>query len=375
MRAPSILFRRLAAWSFLPAAALGVLAAQAPSPPAWSLTETARLRYEGEINQRMVADGARFYFTTRRGWVYAVDAERRTVAWRFGAEAPIHRPPAVSSSLIAAADEDRTVYCLNADGLLIWAYRGDGPPAADPLWLGQRLIVALRSGPLIALNAQHPEEIWRAAFEKDLICATAAWRGCILCACRDGLIRVLDADGRPAGTIAAGGPLAGSLTVEEDRIYAGREDGVLCALDAGRRSVVWRMRIGGEAAARPVIDGRRMFLTASNGALFAVNKNNGGIYWWRPLPSRVVFGPALWRGRVVAASASPVLFSFKPRTGEPAGDYRGVADWKADPQVRGGLLLLHTYDPDALEGTLWFLGPPSPPLARTDTTIKGEKSP
>ncbi len=375
MRVLWALLQRFAAGILLSTAAFGAPAAQTPVPPAWALTETARLKYEGEINQRVVAAGARLYFTTRRGWIYAVDAERRTVSWRFGAEAPIHRPPAVSSSLIAAVDEDRTVYCLNADGILNWAYRGDAPAAADPLWLGPRLIVALRSGALIALNAGHPAEIWKAAFDKDLVCSIAAWRGRILCACRDGLIRVLDGDGRPEGTIDAGGALAGPLTVEEDRIYAGRADGVLCALNARRRSVVWRMRIGGEVGAPAAISGRRMFLTASNGVLFAVNKNGGEIYWWRPLPSRVVFGPALWQGRIVAATASPVLFSFRPRTGDPAGDYRGASDWKADPQVCDALLLLHTYDPDTGEGTLLFLGPPSPPPANAGTPIKGAKSP
>jgi outer membrane protein assembly factor BamB len=375
MQAPLFFLRRTVAWVLFPAAAFGILAAQTPGPPAWPLAEIARLTYEGEINQRTIAEGARLYFTTRRGWIYAVDTEHRTVSWRFGADALIFRPPAVAGTRIAAVDEERTVYCLNADGLLNWAYRAEGPPAADPLWLGPRLVVSLRSGPLIALNAEHPGELWRVSFEKGLICSTAVWRGRILCACRDGLVRILDAEGRPAGTLDAGGPLVGPLTVEENRVYAGREDGVLCALDLQRSSVVWRIRIGGEVAAPAVIDGRRLFLTASNGVLIAVNKNGGDILWWRPLPSRMVFGPALWRDRVAAASASPVLFSFRPRTGEPMGEFRGPADWKADLQERAGLLLLHTYDPDAREGTLLFLGMPNPAPAKTGAPIKGAKSP
>ncbi len=369
--------RRIAALLLSAAAVSGGAAAQTPGPPAWPLTEIARLTYEGEINQRAVAAGARLYFTTRRGWIYAVDAERRTVSWRFGAEAPVFRPPAVAGSLIAAVDEGRTVYCVNAEGLMNWAYRGDSLAAADPLWLGGRLIMAFRSGLVIALNAEHPGELWRTVFEKDLVRSTAVWRNRILCACRDGLIRMLDADGRPAGTLDAGGALAGPLTVDDDRIYAGREDGVLCAFDPGSGSIVWRMRIGGEVAAPAIIDGRRLFLTASNGVLFAINKNGGDILWWRPLSSRMVFGPALWRDRVVAAAASKVLSSFQPRTGLPAGEYRGTADsdWKADPQARKGLLLLHIYDPDAREGTLLFLDLPNPAPAKAKPPIKGAKSP
>ena len=375
MHAPLSHLRRIAVRILSVAAVLGPAAAQTPGPPAWPLTEIARLTYEGEINQRAIAAGARLYFTTRRGWIYAVDAERRTVSWRFGAEAPFYRPPAVAGSLIAAVDEDRTIYCVNTDGLLNWAYRGDSPAAADPLWLGSRLIVALRSGLIIALNAEHPGELWRSVFEKDLVRSTAVWRGRVLCACRDGWIRILDAEGRAAGALDAGGPLAGPLTIEEDRIYAGREDGVLCALDARDGSVVWRMRIGGELTGPAVIDGRRLYLSCGNGVLFAMNKNGGDILWWRPLPSRLVFSPVLWRNRVVAAAASKILSSFQPRTGLPAGEYTGTADWKADPQERDGQLLLHIYDPDAREGTLLFLGLPNPAPAKTDAPIKGAKSP
>ncbi len=106
-----------------------------------------------------------------------------------------------------------------------------------------------------------------------------------------------------------------------------------------------------------------------------MNKNGGDILWWRPLPSRLVFSPVLWRDRVVAAAASKILSSFQPRTGLPAGEYTGTADWKADPQERDGQLLLHIYDPDAREGTLLFLGLPNPAPAKTDAPIKGAKSP
>ena len=262
MPIPFHLRRRVAAFFLISPLLAALSAAQTPAPPAWALAETARLTYEGEINRRAVAAGPRIYFTTRRGWIYAVDTARRAVDWRFGAERPIFRPPAVAGSLIAAVDEGRTIYCLNADGILNWSYRADGPAAADPLWLGPQLIVALRSGPVIALNAEHPGVIWRAEFENDMVRSTAAWRGRVLCSCRDGWIRVLDARGRPAGAWNVGGPLAGPLTVEEDRVYAGREDGVLCALDARDGSFVWRMRIGGELAAPVVIDGRRLYLSS-----------------------------------------------------------------------------------------------------------------
>jgi outer membrane protein assembly factor BamB len=375
MPIPFHLRRPMAAFFLISSALAALLAAQTPAPPAWALAEAGRLTYEGEINRRAVAAGPRIYFTTRRGWIYAVDTAHRAVDWRFGAERPIFRPPAVAGSLIAAVDEGRTIYCLNADGILNWSYRADGPAAADPLWLGPQLIVALRSGPVIAFNAEHPGEIWRAVFENDMVRSTAAWRGRVLCSCRDGWIRILDARGRPAGAWNVGGPLAGPLTVEEDRVYAGREDGILCALDARDGSFIWRMRIGGELAAQVVINGRRLYLSSGNGVLFAMNKYGGDILWWRPLPSRLVFSPVLWRDRVVAASASPLLSSFQPRDGKPAGEFRGTADWKADPLERNGLLLLHTFDPDAQEGTLIFLDLPKPAPAKTGAPIKGAKSP
>jgi outer membrane protein assembly factor BamB len=375
MHTPLSLLWQMAAWICLPAAALGTPAAQTPGPTAWPLAETARLTYEGEINQRAVAEGTRLYFTTRRGWIYAVDAEHRVVSWRFGADAPILRPPSVSAALIAAVDEANTVYCLTVGGALNWVYHADSPAACEPAWLGPRLIVALRGGPLLALSAGHPGELWRVELEKGLVRSMAVWRDRILCACGDGLVRMYGPDGSPAGTVDAGGSLSGTLTIDGDRVYAGRQDGFLCCLEPAKGSVSWRMRIGGELTAPVLVDGRRLFLTASNGVLFAINKNGGDILWWRPLPSRMVFGPVLWQERIVAASASPALSSFRPRTGEPLGEFRGTADWKADPQGRGGLLLLHTFDPDAREGTLLFLSPIKPAPAKTGTPIKGAKSP
>ena len=375
MPIPALLLRRIAACFLLIFPAAAPAAVQTAAPPAWPLVEAARLTYEGEINRRAVADGPRIYFTTRRGLIYAVNTERRTIVWRFGAEGPIYRPPAAAGDLIAAVDEGRMVYCLNADGALNWSYRADGPAAADPLWMGSRLIVALRSGPIVALNAAHPGELWRAEFEKDLVISTAIWNGRILCAGRDGWVRILDAEGRPAGAWDFGGPLAGPLTVEKDRVYAGRQDGVLCALDPRDGSIIWRMRIGGEPAASAFIDGRHLYLSSGNGVLFAMSKNGGDILWWRPLPSRLVFRPLLWQNRVVAVAASKIISSFQTRTGQPAGEYQGTADWKADPQEMNGQLLLHTYDPDTREGALIFLDPPNTAPAKNVAPIKGAKSP
>jgi outer membrane protein assembly factor BamB len=373
MRMPFPFFRLLAAWILITSGLAP--GGQSPPPPAWPLVEAGRLTYEGEINQRAVAAGARIYFTTRRGWIYAVDPAGRSVSWRFGADAPILRPPSVSTALIAAVDDANTVYCLTIDGALNWAYHGDSPAACEPVWLGPRLIVALRGGPLLALRAEHPGELWRVELEKGLVRSMAVWRDRILCACGDGRVRIYGPDGSPAGTVDTGGSLSGPLTIDGDRVYAGREDGVLCCLEQAKGSLSWRMRIGGELAAPVLVDGRRLFLTASNGVLFAVNKSGGDILWWRAMPSRLVFGPVLWQERIVAASAFPVLSSFRPRTGEPLGEFRGTADWKADPQGRDGLLLLHTYNSDAREGTLLFLGLPNPAPAKTGAPIKGAKSP
>jgi outer membrane protein assembly factor BamB len=340
---------------FLPGAAAQTTAA----PAAWALAEAGRLTYEGEINQRAVAAGSRIVFTTRSGWIYAVETATMTVAWRYAVGAPISRPPAVSDRYVAVIDEANTLHCLTAGGILNWSFRAEGPSAVGPVFLGPAIVIGLRSGGVIALAGEHPRELWRSGDGDAPIREIAVWRGRLLVAGSDGRIAILGADGRIDGALDAGGPISGALTLDEDVLYVGRRDGLLCALDLAAAKVRWRMRLGGTPNGPGLIDERRLFLAADSGVLFALNKNGGDILWWRPLPSRMVFAPILWQGRLAAASISPILSSYRPATGEPLGDYKNPGDADADPMIRDGRLLLHVYDADRREGTLLFLAPPA----------------
>jgi len=340
----------------------------APAGPAplWALIEAGRLTYEGEINRRTIDLGHLIVFTTKAGWIMAVDPERKSLVWQYHARALILRPPAAGESRVAAVDSENTIYCLASDGAMVWEFQSRDAIACDPVIFSRGVVVAFESGAIAVLSLERPEEVWRINFDNGAARSMAVWNDRIVVADGEGKLRVLAANGSAGPPIDAGAPVSGPLTVEDNRLYAGREDGVLFCSDLIRRYIRWTRRTGGTLFAPPFLEGRSIYAATANGVLYALSKNSGEMEWWRPLNSRGAFTPAFWQGKIVASSMSPVLVSFDPKSGEVTGEFRRAGDWSSDPRPLDGALLIHAYDRQSGQGTLVFLQPPPSAPAKTN---------
>jgi hypothetical protein len=282
----------------------------------------------------------------------------KAIAWRYACAAPVLRPPVVGGGLIVVFDESGGVHVLHSDGRPAGGWRIESPPFDDPVFLGRALIILFPSGRLSAFSPESAKERWRISLEPGVPKALSVWNDELLVAGGDGMIRRFSSSGERIALLDAGGAFVPPLFVDGDHVYASREDGFYFCINIRRMKIRWRRNIGGLPGAPPAVSPRSLFLAVSNGVLLALDKSSGTVRWWRPLPSRAVFGPTLWMGRIAAASRSFLVSSFHPDTGEPQGEYDAGSEVRANPLAIPGFLALHFFDNDKGEGSLLFLKEP-----------------
>lgn len=192
--------------------------------------------------------------------------------------------------------------------------------------------------------------------------------GVVYAADRHGLVRALDAEngkrkwsqdvsGEKTGfswNIFAKGPsarISGGLTLEQDRLYFGTENGEIFALDTDNGEVVWRTEVGGEVMAAPAVSEGYLVAHLGNGAVTALDAATGESQWTHeeevpPLSLRGSSSPVISAGGVMLGTNNGRAIVLILDNGQLAWDERVVApsgssdldrivDIDASPVVRG----------------------------------------
>lgn len=198
--------------------------------------------------------------------------------WRLPTAAPADGQPLVMGDTVILADRTGALVAVScADGAISWRWAGAGPLRGALAGRGARVYAAQREGDLLAFNLGHVPG------NSELPGTCVRWR------------LPLVSPGAPA--------------VDEGRITIGSGEGTVTALtDAGERpEVAWRTPVGGRVALAPV-PWRRLLLVATShaqGHLVALDAGRGMVVWSQPLGARaaVLLLPAPRRGGVGGGAA------------------------------------------------------------------------
>lgn len=143
----------------------------------------------------------------------------------------------------------------------------------------------------------------------------------------------------------AGAPIVAPPAVSGDRVFLTAEDGSVVALDRNDGSVVWREDSGLTAAVTPAVADGLVFVVFKPGIVSALHADTGEPAWSRRLEVASLPSPTIADGRLfVAETDRDRLLALDAQTGETLWDYR-LDDWViAPPAIHDGLLIATAND-------------------------------
>jgi outer membrane protein assembly factor BamB len=203
-----------------------------------------------------VVDGV-VYFGSGDGNVYAVDAKRGVLLWKFATGGVVHASPAVVDGTVYVGSWDSRLYALDAvTGERRWAFEAGQDPAihnqvgfqSSPAVVDGTVYVGCRDGHVYALDAATGRKRWDYPTSKSWVNGTPA--------VRDGLVYVGTSDssrfialdartGRLRFNFDAKAYVFTSAALAGPRVYFGTHAGFLYALDAKTGALAWTFRTDG----------------------------------------------------------------------------------------------------------------------------------
>ncbi|MGA2586368.1 MAG: PQQ-binding-like beta-propeller repeat protein [Candidatus Aminicenantales bacterium] len=343
----------------------------APLNLTFPLLEDSRLEIDGEISDGLRTDGARVYAATKKGWVYAVDANSKKIAWKFAAKAPVVSFPSVGSGRIVLADKENRLTCLSAEGKSLWEKKLAEAITSEVVQNADKLFFTIADASLIALDAASGNEDWRFTAGEAIQTGPVFWNHQILIGTAGGKIRFLTAFGQLGSTFEIGGSFAGPLFVDANKLYFTLDNGTFICLALASKRILWKIRTG-SLTALPVTDDERIYFATSNRTLFGLNKENGNLDWWRILTARTSFKPAIVGEQIAASLSSSTLVVYRKENGEPVGIFNADDAHKSEPVYIGGYLWIGTFNPETSKGAIVVLKS-QPPKAAAVPKKEGPK--
>lgn len=295
---------------------------------------TGRVRWSREVEGRVLAGAAaderHVYVGTFEQEVHALDRETGRPAWRRTLSSEVMSLAALPGGRVAARTNDGRISLLAAaDGEPLWSLARAGPDltlrgASRPLGVDDRVLVGFDDGKLAAYDAASGLLHWetRLAFPSG----------------RTELERMTDIDGE--------------LQLVDGVAYATAYHRQAGAVETVEGELLWTLEA--KSAHGLAVDAASAYLADADGAVWAINRRSGGVYWKQgALAHRGLSAPAVAGLQVVVGDFEGHLHWLRVRDGEIVARHRLGAPLQAAPVVRGDRI--HVLDRDGNFGVFQFL--------------------
>ncbi len=285
---------------------------------------------DGSPRHPLAFDSERAYAALRTDRLVALDLATGEQLW--AVEQRLDHPPVAGDGVVAGVSGSSVSSRRASDGAVLWNAHLDSPIVAPPLWNTGWLVVGTEAGRIVALRGFDGRELWRRTLNSTPTVRPAIAGDRLFVPLADGRVVVLDLGtgaviwereltGRPQGILVL------------DALYVGSTDNHLYRLRLADGGIDWYWRTGGDIVGTPIADRERVYFSARDNVLYALDRRSGARRWRRPLPGRPADGPLRVGPVVVVAGISPTVDLFDGETGLPRGRYLTSGELAAMPHV------------------------------------------
>ena len=232
------------------------------------------------------------------------------------------------------------------------AWRRDGIEATGALGIGGDALVASRDGWLERCDPATGEARWRYSTGSACGAAFSSYRDAAFVATRDGWLHAVDLrDGGGRFRIETG-PVVAAPSAADGVLLIPEREGALHAFDLEQRDVRWTYDFGGELWATPAIWSGRVYAASWGETLRCLSLRSGDDLWEQPLGAPTTAPPTVAGGVVYVGTEAGELCAFDARDGATLGRMQVAhAPVQAAPLAYGGRVLVA-----AVDGTLSSFG-------------------
>ncbi len=228
--------------------------------------------------------------------------------WDYNDQALIEFPPVIALGQLFVVNKYSNVRALNADnGKVIWDLRRDsrykGPPSdvTAPVFGRGNVFVAFMDGTMLAIDANSAKIVWKRKLPTTLQSSPLLIGKTLYIGSDNGTLFALDAaNGKDRWTYKARHVIKASPSYDRRRIYFGDYGGAMFALRASDGHPVWRVDTqrlppGGDGGfySSPAVANGRVYAGRDDGTVYALDQRTGKYSWSFETGNAVYGSPAV----------------------------------------------------------------------------------
>ncbi|MCJ7582095.1 MAG: PQQ-binding-like beta-propeller repeat protein [Candidatus Aminicenantes bacterium] len=316
------------------------------------LEKAGEILYDGEIIDRIQKKENCLYFATRKGFIYCIAALDYQLLWRFEMQDVPKSPVFMGQKHFFVIDIKNNVFCFDLDGNTLWQLNLEEEITSPLKEIGNSVYFGTSQGSFIAIDVLSGNEVWHFTAQEAIRSNPVEYEGQIIFGCDDRQLYFMDQSGNLVDKYLAKDKIFNTLLVDGKFLYFGTENHFFVCFDLKKKIKKWEVKTGGRVLPVPVSDEKRVFFLAWNNVLYCLNKFNGSILWWRPIPSRSPFPMELYKEKIVVSSLSSNLVCFNVETGARVGNFDVGKEMKSNPLWNSPFLLVNVYDRQTEKGKI-----------------------
>lgn len=294
----------------------------------------------------MIVVGSTMFVGTLRGELHALDLAAGKRSGYIKTFNPVFAAPAYFKKLLIicteSGKENLAAFDLQRNDFR-WT-RDLGGIVASPLILNDLLIVAGLNGHISAYD-EYGTEIWTADLQSEIRSSPAASDTIVYCASTKGEIVALSAaNGRLLWKTSANNALYAGLTVSGGRLFAASRDSSVYIINGRNGAVENRIVVGNKVMAAPAVSDGMMIITTLGGLVGAYSVPSGSPLWEFRSQNAVNTTPFMTPSAVFVASLDRNIYALDPGTGAVLWKQELPARVKTSPLVWKNSLYIASED-------------------------------
>ena len=313
------------------------------------------LVFEGEIVDSLTQQEGKLFFSTRKGYVYCIDAISQKQIWKFQTDNLIEMRPCLGEENLYVSDDANSVYCLDMSGQLLWKKNVNKDITSGVCEGGEQVFFGTEEGHIFSLSKAGGQERWNFQAEGALRTDPVFSQGKVVFGSDDHCLYIINQSGSLLEKFEADDKIQGGMLIDQGNLYFGSNGHHFYCFDLAKHKLKWKVKTGGKVRAYPVSDKKRVFFLCMNNVLYCLNKKNGTILWWKNVPSRSFFPPEVIDDKVVVSALSPRLVCFDVETGEFIGEHEAPKEIRSNLLWIKPFLVFAQHDFGSEQGKLLFM--------------------
>ncbi|MFZ4619777.1 MAG: PQQ-binding-like beta-propeller repeat protein [Bacteroidota bacterium] len=257
-----------------------------------------------------------------------IAANSAELNWRFKTGGAIRSSAVVSNGHVIFGSTDGSVYSLDLSGKQQWVFRSDGPVSSTPVISNGAVHFISRKNTLYAVSLKAGTQRWKRSLGSAL---RYDW---------------------------GFDYYVGSVTIEQNRIYAGSADGNVYCLDLTNGKELWKYRTDCVIRSTPAVDESKLYFGDINGKLYSLDKMSGKQLWVFSTigdtlhndtfgfdRKALISSPTVYEGKVFVGSRDGFLYAVDKTSGKELWHYDYNVSWVISTvAVKNDILVTGTSD-------------------------------